>query len=139
MLDEADRPRPPVSTITADLKKKLRDNAQALSRGSIQSTSLDTEKLFGLSSSSFETLPAESWRLQGCYTESFLNAEDSLGDIENALMSRLAPRGTVLHKVGGGNEAFLVCGHMPCGVVVLRLKMRAGGKGSTARGLSFES
>ena len=125
VLDEADRPRPPVTTITADLKKKLRGIAQALSRGSIQSTSLDTEKLFGLSSSSFDTLSAECWRLQGCYTESFLNAQDDLGDIDNAWMSRLARRGTVLHKVGGGNEAFLVCGHTPCGVVALRLTMRA--------------
>ncbi len=45
---------------------------------------MDAEKLFGLSSSGFETLSAESCRLQGCYTESFLNAEDNLGDIENA-------------------------------------------------------
>ena len=56
---------------------------------------------------------------------SFLNAQDDLGDIDNAWMSRLARRGTVLHKVGGGNEAFLVCGHTPCGVVALRLTMRA--------------
>ena len=77
VLDEAGRARPPVSAITAALKKKVRGNAHALSRGSIQSTSLDTEKLFGLSSSSFETLSVESWRLQGCYTESFLNAEDN--------------------------------------------------------------
>ena len=40
-------------------------------------------------------------------------------------MSRLARRGTVLHNVGGGNEAFLVCGHTPFGVVALRLTMRA--------------
>ncbi len=62
----------------------------------------------------------------GYDTGSFLSAQDDLGDIDNAWLCRLARRGTVLHNVGGGNEAFLVCGHAPCGVVaLLRLTMRA--------------
>lgn len=120
VLEEYDRPRPPMARLSPTARAQIRSQLKHCSDSKVHSGNLKEEELAAFGSSDYEPLTAEHYRLQGMATHALLGAYQDLDKLQKMWMNLMVSRGCLLQRVGT-KDAYIAAAGTEYGVIAVPL------------------